>query len=170
MKIISGGRQSGKTALLVKQFLEAKKAGQDGRFVVFSIAAKGQLLREYGPAGLEKTDIINAEGAVKGHDLQGHDWPPLYWDDIDVALQHLTGGSRIQALTATSHQEHLNHAELARSEEGHRRRHEQLHHHLDELVADYITHTEGLPSRTSLLEFMAWSHRQTVKPTGEVTP
>ena len=42
--------------------------------------------------------------------------------------------------------------------------HQLLHDNLDKLMAEYITHAGGLPSRTSLIDFMAWSHKQTVQP------
>ncbi len=43
----------------------------------------------------------------------------------------------------------------------HRKRHEQLHKALDELVADYIGETKGLPSNTTILELINWSHEKT---------
>ncbi len=51
--------------------------------------------------------------------------------------------------------------------EEHKKRHEELHKCLDELVADYISHTKALPSKTNLLELMDWAYQQTYKPTGE---
>ena len=53
--------------------------------------------------------------------------------------------------------------------EEHKARHIELHKNLDELVADFITHTEKLPSKTNLFEFMKWSHMQTLNP-AERTP
>lgn len=47
----------------------------------------------------------------------------------------------------------------------HKKRHELLHKHLDELVADFITHTDNLPSTTTLIEFMQWAYAQTINPT-----
>jgi hypothetical protein len=47
----------------------------------------------------------------------------------------------------------------------HRARHRMLHRFLDELVADFIDHTHGMPSKTNLMDFMKWSHEQTVSPT-----
>jgi len=47
----------------------------------------------------------------------------------------------------------------------HKERHKRLHASLDELVADFIDHTEGLPSKTTLLALMNWSYEQTLKPT-----
>lgn len=47
----------------------------------------------------------------------------------------------------------------------HRQRHVLLHKHLDELLADFITHTGKLPSKTSLMEFLRWSAEQTHTPT-----
>lgn len=47
----------------------------------------------------------------------------------------------------------------------HKQRHIELHDRLDELVADFIDHTGKLPSKTTLLELMNWSFKQTLKPT-----
>lgn len=54
-----------------------------------------------------------------------------------------------------------------RKEEKHRKRHIVLHVSLDELVADWIENTKGLPSKSTILELMEWSHKQTIKPEGE---
>ena len=51
------------------------------------------------------------------------------------------------------------------NEEEHKARHVDLHGKFDELLADWIGHTGGLPSKTSLVEFMNWSHEQTIHPT-----
>jgi hypothetical protein len=48
--------------------------------------------------------------------------------------------------------------------EAHRQRHIELHRALDELLADFITHTGQRPSQTTLLQFLEWSHKQTVDP------
>ena len=48
--------------------------------------------------------------------------------------------------------------------EDHKARHVELHQKLDELIADFIAHTEGLPSQTTLMEFLQWSHQQTLEP------
>lgn len=48
--------------------------------------------------------------------------------------------------------------------EQHRQRHKELHHALDELVADWLVETEGLPSECSVMELLAWSYEQTVVP------
>lgn len=45
----------------------------------------------------------------------------------------------------------------------HLERHKILHKNLDELVADFIGHTERLPSKTTLFEFMEWAYQQTIK-------
>lgn len=47
----------------------------------------------------------------------------------------------------------------------HKARHEMLHRMLDELTADMIRHTKKLPSKTTVMELMAWSHEQTQNPT-----
>ena len=51
------------------------------------------------------------------------------------------------------------------NKEEHKKRHKILHENLDELVADFINHTESLPSKTKLTELMSWSHEQTTNPT-----
>ena len=43
----------------------------------------------------------------------------------------------------------------------HIERHKLLHKMLDELVADFISNTNKLPSQTTILELMKWSHEQT---------
>lgn len=50
----------------------------------------------------------------------------------------------------------------------HKERHELLHRMLDELVADYIWHTTGTLSRTTLLDFIKWSAEQKRKSDGEI--
>lgn len=47
----------------------------------------------------------------------------------------------------------------------HHKRHLLLHQYLDEIISDFIYHTESLPSEASLLDLMQWSHKQTIKPT-----
>lgn len=49
--------------------------------------------------------------------------------------------------------------------EEHIERHKLLHAHFDELIADWIGHTEKLPSETSVRELMQWSYEQTLNPT-----
>jgi hypothetical protein len=46
----------------------------------------------------------------------------------------------------------------------HIERHIELHKMLDELVADFITHTRGLPSKSTILDLMKWSKEQTENP------
>ena len=50
----------------------------------------------------------------------------------------------------------------------HATRHKELHEALDELLADFITHTKLLPSKTSVKELLNWSYKQGINPT-EVT-
>lgn len=47
----------------------------------------------------------------------------------------------------------------------HKERHQMLHRYLDELVADWITHTQKRPSQATVLELMKWSAQQTQNPT-----
>lgn len=49
--------------------------------------------------------------------------------------------------------------------EEHIERHKMLHKYFDELVADWIGHTDRLPSKATVYELMQWSHRQTLDPT-----
>ena len=50
--------------------------------------------------------------------------------------------------------------------ESHKKRHKYLHKMLDELMADWITHTGGLPSKCRLDELMKWANEQRENPTG----
>ena len=57
----------------------------------------------------------------------------------------------------------------------HRERHALLHKMLDELVADYLTEaarypSPKLPSNTTILELMKWSHAQTINPDQTKSP
>ncbi len=56
-------------------------------------------------------------------------------------------------------------ADMSELKESHRERHALLHKHLDELVADFITHTDGLPSKSTVFELIEWSYQQTLNPT-----
>jgi len=55
----------------------------------------------------------------------------------------------------------------------HRKRHKELHHALDELIADWAAHQRfpgpgeepKVYSNTTIAELMEWSYQQTVKPT-----
>jgi len=49
--------------------------------------------------------------------------------------------------------------------EEHRLKHVSLHENLDELIADFISHTGKLPSKTNLIELIVWSLTQTKEPT-----
>ena len=49
------------------------------------------------------------------------------------------------------------------TKEQHRERHILLHSSLDELLADFITHTGSLPSKTAIIDLMIWSHKQTLE-------
>ncbi len=49
----------------------------------------------------------------------------------------------------------------------HKQRHIELHKHLDELIADYIIHTKGLPSKNTILDLINWSFSQTINPNDE---
>lgn len=49
----------------------------------------------------------------------------------------------------------------------HKARHQLLHKELDELVADFITHTNSRPSKATVMELIEWSYTQTLNPTEE---
>ena len=51
------------------------------------------------------------------------------------------------------------------SPEEHQKRHIELHKAFDELIADFIAQTGKVPSETTIMELMAWSHTQTINPT-----
>jgi hypothetical protein len=48
--------------------------------------------------------------------------------------------------------------------EEHKARHKKLHRSFDELVADFIKHSEKLPSKVTVLELIMWSYKQTQEP------
>ena len=47
------------------------------------------------------------------------------------------------------------------TEKEHQERHIKLHEYLDELLADFIAHTEYLPSKTPITTLIEWSYQQT---------
>ena len=49
--------------------------------------------------------------------------------------------------------------------EEHKARHIELHRALDELLADWISHTHCYPSQESVMVLIQWSHSQTIDPT-----
>jgi hypothetical protein len=51
--------------------------------------------------------------------------------------------------------------------QNHIERHKYLHSHLDELVADMIINTKKSLSKTSVMELIEWSHKQTENPDEE---
>ena len=55
------------------------------------------------------------------------------------------------------------------TEDEHRLRHLALHRALDELLADWLSNTESLPSVASVSDLMDWSHGQRIEPTGTST-
>ena len=51
------------------------------------------------------------------------------------------------------------------SKEEHKIRHKKLHKMLDELIADYMRHTEKfISSDSTLRDLMEWSYKQTMEP------
>ena len=46
----------------------------------------------------------------------------------------------------------------------HIEKHKILHRNLDELIANFISHTDCLPSDTTLMQLMKWSYMQTINP------
>lgn len=53
------------------------------------------------------------------------------------------------------------------TKEEHKIRHQELHKSYDELMADFMRHTTKLPSNTTMMELIKWSHQQTLEPTEE---
>ena len=51
-------------------------------------------------------------------------------------------------------------------EKEHKDRHMVLHGHLDELIADWISHSEGgvKPTKNPVVDLIRWSHQQSEKP------
>lgn len=50
--------------------------------------------------------------------------------------------------------------------EEHKQVHIVLHRHFDELLADYLMHhRDALPSKMNFIDFLKWSHQQTLDPT-----
>ena len=47
----------------------------------------------------------------------------------------------------------------------HIKRHQELHKYLDELLADWISQENILPSKVTVMELIQWSFEQSVKPT-----
>lgn len=43
--------------------------------------------------------------------------------------------------------------------------HIELHESLDKLIADFLFHTEGILSETTVFELLEWSFRQVTEPT-----
>jgi hypothetical protein len=54
--------------------------------------------------------------------------------------------------------------------EQHMKRHKELHLAFDELAADYVVHTGRLLSKSSLMDLIEWSYKQTVNPTVKSHP
>lgn len=48
--------------------------------------------------------------------------------------------------------------------EEHIERHKLLHRMFDELIADFVGHTNKLLSTTTIMELMEWSYQQTKDP------
>lgn len=51
--------------------------------------------------------------------------------------------------------------------ETHKEIHRKLHNRLDELVADWIRHTQSFPSKSTVLELMQWSEEQCENPSDD---
>lgn len=46
----------------------------------------------------------------------------------------------------------------------HIERHKYLHRCLDELLADWISNTKLMPSTSTIMDLIQWSHQQTLQP------
>ena len=54
---------------------------------------------------------------------------------------------------------------MSEQEKEHKARHVQLHQMLEELVADFILHTDKLLSKSTVMELLIWSSEQRDNPT-----
>lgn len=54
--------------------------------------------------------------------------------------------------------------------EKHKKQHLELHAKLDELLADWISHTKSMPSKSTVFELLEWSYEQTLSPTNHFDP
>ena len=54
--------------------------------------------------------------------------------------------------------------EKLRLREEHKARHIALHNALDELVADFIEHTNIAPGSVTVMDLIKWSYEQTLSP------
>ena len=68
------------------------------------------------------------------------------------------GGQVVRYIPATDSEQKLTPAD-------HKARHMALHTSLDELIADWILHTDGRPSTSTVIDLMSWSATQIQKPT-----
>jgi hypothetical protein len=59
----------------------------------------------------------------------------------------------------------MNTAQIEDDPAQHKARHKVLHHHLDELLADWIDHDTGHSIRSPIMELIEWSYQQTLNPT-----
>lgn len=50
------------------------------------------------------------------------------------------------------------------NQDTHKQRHIELHKAFDELLADFIMHTDELPMGRKISDLMEWSYRQTIEP------
>lgn len=57
------------------------------------------------------------------------------------------------------------HRRKAMNKQTHKEIHIALHKSLDEIVANFISHTKALPTKTTVFELMEWSYQQTINPT-----
>jgi hypothetical protein len=77
----------------------------------------------------------------------------------------VTGEKIMGTIESGTENEIVNASTMSKAE--HKKRHVMLHNHLDELIADWVSHTGSFPSKCTVLELIKWSHGQTKKPTGD---
>ena len=77
MKVIIGGRQTGKTTKLVKECLE-----RGGVILVGTYKRAEWLLNKFGSIGLKNSDVYVADKYI----LRGLKNRPVYFDDLDCWL------------------------------------------------------------------------------------
>ena len=122
------------------------------------------------------TTVVLGEDGLPMTSLQ-RSWVQLFLDYLDehdedpTEFEFITGdGQQVKVLETESGYD-LQYEQRSKGKKltpaKHRAVHEELHGMLDELLADFIIHTKRTLRETTLLEFLEWSHQQTISPTEE---
>jgi hypothetical protein len=113
-------------------------------------------------------DSANHFGVAASGDQYGIMKMPVRWLARDEAINL---AAWLAAIADPDGREFISVLRAIRGETGstltpemHKLRHAQLHRSLDELLADWIRHTANLPSESTVMDFLKWSHAQTLNP------